>query len=290
MPTLRFGRLNPRVRLIRANDTRYQSVLGFGAAMTDNSAWLLWDELSARRRTSVLTDLFATSGIDLNYVRVPIGASDFTADGVPYSYDDMPAGQADPSLTHFSVAHDEAYILPALRAMLRLNPRTDILATAWSVPDWMKANDALNNPTWAAGEVLPADEPVAAKYYVSFIQAYAQAGVPVSAITPGNELGWTTEYPGMALDDEPDFITGQLIPALRAAGLATPVYDFDGSGFTWETQYLATHPSYRAAIAGSAVHCYAGLKQMSELHAANPGGSLIESECSPGIVNYPTPR
>jgi glucosylceramidase len=288
-PALRFGPLNPRMRTIRVNDsTRYQSVLGFGAAMTDSSAWLLLDELPARQRTAVMADLFASSGIGLNYVRVPIGASDFTANGVPYSYDDMPAGQTDPGLAHFSVAHDEAYILPALRAILRLNPRTDVLATAWSVPGWMKANDALDNPTWGAGEVLPADEPVAAEYYVRFIQAYAQAGVPVSAITPGNELGWTTEYPGMALASEPDFITGQLIPALRGAGLATPVYDFDGSGFAWETQYLATHPSYRAAIAGSAVHCYAGLDQMSELHAANPGGILIESECSPGIVNYST--
>jgi glucosylceramidase len=291
MPTLRFDRLNPWVRAIRVNDrARYQSVLGFGAAMTDSSAWLLWDELPARRRTSVLTDLFASSGIDLNYMRVPIGASDFTADGVPYSYDDMPAGQTDPTLAHFSIAHDEAYILPALRAMLRLNPRTDVLATAWSVPGWMKTNDALSNLTWGAGTVLPAEEPVAAKYYARFIQAYAQAGVPVSAITPGNELGWTTEYPGMALDDEPDFITEQLIPTLRTARLGTLVYDFDGSGFSWETQYLAAHPSYRAAIAGSAVHCYAGLEQMSKLHDANPGGSLIESECSPGVVNYATPE
>jgi glucosylceramidase len=291
MPTLRFGPLNPGVRVIRVNDrTRYQTVLGFGATMTDSSAWLLWDELPARRRTSVFRDLFASSGIDLNYVRVPIGASDFTADGVPYSYDDMPAGQADPSLAHFSIAHDEAYILPALRAMLRLNPRTDVLATAWSVPGWMKANDDLSNLTWGAGALLPADEPVAARYYARFIQAYAQAGVPVSAITPGNEPGWTTEYPGMALVDEPDFITGQLTPALRAAGLPTRVYDLDGSGFSWETQYLTAHPSYRATIAGTAVHCYAGLDQMSELHAANPGGSLIESECSPGIVNYPTPE
>jgi glucosylceramidase len=94
----------------------------------------------------------------------------------------------------------------------------------------------------------------------------------------------------MALDDAPDFITGQLIPTLRAAGLPTRVYDLDASGFTSETQYLTAHPSYRAAIAGSAVHCYAGLEQMSQLHGANPGGSLIESECSPGIVTYPTPE
>ena len=67
MPRLRFGRLKACVRAIRVNDRdRYQSVLGFGAAMTDSSAWLIWDELPARRRTSVMRDLFASSGIELN--------------------------------------------------------------------------------------------------------------------------------------------------------------------------------------------------------------------------------
>ena len=37
---------------------------------------------------------------------LPGSASDFTAAGKPYSYDDIPPGKSDPKLAHFSVAHD----------------------------------------------------------------------------------------------------------------------------------------------------------------------------------------
>ena len=66
--------------------------------------------------------LFGAKGIRLNFLRVPIGASDFTATGTPYTYDDLPAGQTDPSLAHFSIAHDLAYIVPALREVIVAQP------------------------------------------------------------------------------------------------------------------------------------------------------------------------
>ena len=53
--------------------------------------------------------------IHLGFMRVPIGASDFTKGGTPYSYDEVPRGQSDPSLARFSVSHDDAYVLPMLR-------------------------------------------------------------------------------------------------------------------------------------------------------------------------------
>lgn len=287
MPALRIGRIRRDERTIWVDaGVRYQPVVGFGAAMTDTSAWLLYDELPAATRANVMAALFGSDGIGLNYVPVPMGASDFTVWGVPYSYDDLPAGQSDPALADFSIAHDDAYILPALQMMRRLNPSTNVFAAPWSLPGWMKANDALDNVAYS-GALLRSDFAVAADYYVRFIQAYAQAGVPVSAIAPINEGGTPSEYPGMDLDDEPGFITGYLVPALRAAGLGTAVYDLDGTGFSNEEQWLA-NPAYRSTIAGTAVHCYAGLAQMSQLHEMNPAGSLIMTECSPGVVSYAT--
>jgi hypothetical protein len=47
-----------------------------------------------------------------------MGASNYTVCYDPYSYDDMPGGQADPTLSNFSLAHDELYVIPALKAML----------------------------------------------------------------------------------------------------------------------------------------------------------------------------
>ena len=286
MPAVSFGAVNPAVPMIQVSDsTRYQEIIGFGAAMTDSSAWLLYDELPTATRAAAMGALFGPDGIALNYVRVPIGASDFTATGVPYSYDDVPAGDTDPSLDHFSIAHDEPYVLPSLRMMLELNPTVEILASPWSAPAWMKANDALDDVGYA-GVLQPQGFEAYADYLVAFIRAYADAGVPITAITPENEAHTPTLYPGMDLD-EAGFITRDLVPALRAAGLGTEVYGLDGSGFLY-SEGMLSDPTVRDDIAGIAWHCYAGLEQMSQMQAIDPTASMIMSECSPGVVAYPT--
>jgi O-glycosyl hydrolase len=120
MRSLPAGRFSPTTRILRGvrvidvDDTqRYQRFIGAGGAMTDSSAWLIWTQLAPATRSLLMKLLFAPSGAHMSLLRVPIGASDYTADGVPY--DDQPAGRTDPRLADFSVAHDEPYILPALR-------------------------------------------------------------------------------------------------------------------------------------------------------------------------------
>ena len=286
LPPVSFGAVNPAIPMIEVSDsTRYQEIIGFGAAMTDSSAWLLYDELPPAPRAAVMSALFGGDGIGLNFVRVPIGASDFTATGVPYTYDDVAAGETDPSLEHFSIAHDEAYVLPALRMMLALNPSVEILASPWSAPAWMKANDALDDQGYA-GVLLPQSFDSYVGYLVAFIRAYANSAVPITAITPENEAHTATMYPGMDIDED-GFITRSLVPALRAAGLGTEVYGLDGSGLAY-AEGMLSDPTVRDDIAGIAWHCYAGLEQMSQLQALDPPASMIMSECSPGVTAYPT--
>ena len=144
---LRFEQQLPTgIPVIDVDDgVRYQRIEGVGAAMTDTSAWLIHDELPPAASAALMRNLFGPDGVRLRVIRVPIGASDFTRDGRPYSYDDLPAGQSDPSLTHFSVAHDDAYIVPELRAALRLDRGRAGAASPWSPPGWMKRNGALDN-------------------------------------------------------------------------------------------------------------------------------------------------
>ena len=71
-----------------------------------------------------------------------MGASDFVA-GDHYTYDDVPAGQTDYAMKHFSIAHDRKQILPLLRQALRLNRDLTVVATPWSPPAWMKTNSSL---------------------------------------------------------------------------------------------------------------------------------------------------
>lgn len=276
------------VPVVHVDDaTRYQRVVGVGAAITDTSAWLLHNELSAGTRAVVMQKLFGPGGIRLGFVRVPIGAADFTSDQVPYSYDDLPPGQSDPTLGHFSVRHDDAYIIPILRQMLRINPRVEILASPWSPPAWMKTNHSLGNHADAGGLLPDAYGPLA-QYFVKFIRAYGSRGVTIDAITAQNEPRQGANYPGLNLPEpaEATLIARYLAPALAAARLHTRIYAHDFKWLFWSpATALATDPAVAKDIAGIAWHCYDGNPDvMATLHRSRPALDQIESECSSGIA------
>lgn len=295
LPGLRFSsRPAPRGPQITVDaSVRYQRFRGAGGALTDSSAWLIGTRLRPGTRAWLLRRLFGPTGINLNLIRLPIGASDFTATRAPYSYDDMPAGQTDPTLTHFSIAHDQAYIIPVLRQATALAERPFLLASMWSPPAWMKANDSLGNPA-GAGTLLSADYAPLAQYFVRFLQAYRQAGVAVQAITPQNEPGQQTTYPGLneTAPEEAAFVSANLAPDLRAAGLATRIFGFD-SNWSGEGSFAQQLLGSAAApdLAGFATHCYYGSPTaMAGVHALAPALEQIESECAPGNLNFPVPE
>jgi glucosylceramidase len=294
LPDVHFSTSRPAgVPVIHVEDSvRYQRIAGFGAAMTDTSAWLLYGQLSPASRATVMSNLFGAGvgAIHLGFVRVPIGASDFTKDGRPYSYDDLPPGQTDPSLSHFSVAHDDAYIVPALRQMLATNPDVKILANPWSPPGWMKTNHALGNPG-NRGKLLRSAYGPLARYFVKFLQAYASRGVPIDSITPQNEPTQQASYPGLNWPEsgEAQWIVQDLQPALRAAGLHPKVYGFDWhyAAHTY-AQTLVRDRDVARGLAGVAWHCYVGdPNEMTRLHDLAPQLDQLETECSSGISPGP---
>jgi glucosylceramidase len=141
---------------------RYQQMDGFGAAMTDSSAWLMATKLSASQRAELVNRLFSPSaGIGIGYVRVPVGASDFSLRH--YTYDDTCCDLAD-----FSVPADEAHRIPLLVEAKRLNPALELMATPWSAPGWMKTTDSLYQGTLRADYV---DD--YASYLARFVDAWA---------------------------------------------------------------------------------------------------------------------
>jgi hypothetical protein len=71
--------------------TRYQDWVGVGAAVTDSAAWVLQHDLSASQRASLLADLFGSSGAGLGFLRMSIGASDFSLSR--YTLDDVRRGR-----------------------------------------------------------------------------------------------------------------------------------------------------------------------------------------------------
>jgi glucosylceramidase len=270
--------------VVQVNDgMRYQRFEGIGAAMTDTSAWLIETKLSEFNRFRLMRELFSRDGLHLGFVRVPIGASDFSANERPYSYDDLPPGQVDPQLRKFSIAHDRAYILPALVQATSLNRRITFLANPWSAPGWMKANDSLDNIA-GAGALLPQYYAAFANYFVRFIKDYARAGVRIGAVVPENEPGARTIYPGMELppSDEAAFVNQNLAPSLSAAGLHTQIY---GSDLSWDrTDYVNQLVLDTHAIVGISWHCYRGNPAVMQLY---PHITQIMDECSNELPHFP---
>jgi glucosylceramidase len=268
-------------QLLSVNDTiRYQPLEGIGASLTDSAAWVIANDLDAGQRDALMQELFsATGGIGLDLLRQPMGASDFAANG-NYSYDDVADGQSDPQLLQFSIAHDEAYIVPLLQQALAINPALKVLAVPWSPPAWMKTPGTMNG-----GSIDPQYLPNLAQYFVRFLQAYQQDGIDVYAIAMQNEpLHSTVAYPSAAVpaDVEAGFIANELGPALVGANLgAVKILGYDHN---WDnTAYPESLLASAAAqyLAGTAFHCYGGdVGAQTAVHDAYPDKEIWFTECS----------
>lgn len=281
-PTVTFGtggsQSSPVITVNEA--TQYQTMDGFGASLTDSSAWVIWNDLDSSQQAALMQQLFSpTAGIGLSFLRQPMGATDFAVNG-NYSYDDVPAGQADPQLADFSIAHDTTYIIPLLQQALAINPAAKVVALPWSPPAWMKGSGTMNG-----GDMNTACFPSLAQYFVLYLQVYQQSGIPVYAISVQNEpLNSTSSYPSeyLAASDESDFIANYLGPALNNAGMGTVkilAYEHNWDNTDYPESVLGSSAS--PYVAGSSFHCYNGyVSAQSAVKAAYPGKAIWFTECS----------
>lgn len=259
---------------------RYQTMAGFGASMTDSSAYVL-SGLPRATRQSIMKELFSPDqGIGLSAVRQPMGASDLARGN--YSYDDQPAGKTDPTLADFSVAHDRAYILPRLKEALRLNPELTTMASPWSPPGWMKDSGSM-----VTGTLKPQYYAAYARYFVKFLKAYERAGVPTDYVTPQNEpLYEPAGYPGMDFpaSDETAFVGDHLGPAIARSGVDTKIlgYDHNWDAPAYPEQLYADADAARY-VPGTAWHCYGGsVSAQTASHNDYPHSQAFLTECSGG--------
>jgi glucosylceramidase len=261
--------------------TRYQEITGFGASLTDASAWLIQHALNGAQRDSLLRHLFGRdSGIGFSVVRIDMGASDFSRSH--YSYDDVPAGQRDASLSRFSIDADRAETIPILRRALEINPRLFLIASPWSAPGWMKTTG-----TMIGGTLRPDAFDAYAEYFRRFITAYHAEGIEIDAITIQNEPHHEpNDYPGMRLDpaQRARFIGSHLGPMLERARIRTRIFDWDHN---WDEPQsplaVLADSTARRFVSGVAWHCYGGeVAAQSTVRDVHPDKEVWFTECSGG--------
>ena len=292
-----FSAAPPADLTVTVDPTRtFQTMTGFGGSITDSSAVVL-SSLSPSARDAAMHLLFdPATGDGLDFLRQPIGASDFVATQ-DYTFDDLPAGQTDYLQRHFSIAHDEAQILPLLREAERINPRLTIMATPWSPPAWMKTGGSL-----IGGRLI--DNPKIyfsyALYLLKFVAAYRAQGVHVDAITVQNEPQNRSPggYPGTDLPAiQEEKVIEDLGPMLRAAGLHTKILAYDHNWAEHPNDVASTPPDETSDIndypqevlaspaarwvSGVSYHCYFGdPSAMTALHHQFPNTAIYQTECS----------
>jgi glucosylceramidase len=284
---------------IQVDDTiRYQTLEGVGASFTDSAAWLVWEKLTPAQRNQLMQDLFSPQGIHLSFLRQPMGATDLALSN--YTYDDLPPGDTDPDMTQFSIAHDQAYIIPTIKAALAANPQMKVLALPWSPPAWMKTSESTNGGTLNTEYFSPLS-----KYFIKFIQAYEANGIPINYVAVQNEpLYETGGYPTMFMTplDEGNFIARYLGPALAAQRFQNRGWNFArqntsaadatpgifGYEHNWDNplypELLLRNPEVRPYLAGISFHCYAGsvADAQNAIHNLQPGTPIWFNECTGG--------
>lgn len=258
---------------------RYQSVDGFGYTLTGGSATLI-NSLPANSKTSLLQELFGkeANSIGVSYLRINIGASDLSAS--VYTYDDMPAGQTDPALAHFSLDPDRSGgtgLIPLLKEILAINPQIKILGSPWTPPVWMK-----DNGNSVGGSLKTEYYDVYAQYFVKYIQQMKAEGITIDAITPQNEPLHPGNNPSllMTAEQQRDFIKNSLGPAFQTANIATKIIVYDHNCDKPEYPLtILNDPAAKAFVDGSAFHLYAGdIGALSTVHNAHKDKNVYFTE------------
>ncbi len=252
----------------------FQTVDGFGYTLTGGSAAVI-SNLNATRRQELLQELFnPETGIGISYLRISIGASDMNESA--YTYDDLPSGQTDASLSNFSISND-TQLTTLIQSILAINPNIKILATPWSAPVWMKTNNS-----FVGGSLKPEYYSTYAQYFVKYIQAMQSLGININAITPQNEPLNPYNNPSMVMEavSQADFIKNNLGPAFQTAGLNTKIIAYDHNCDVYQYPITVLNDAgARPFVDGSAFHLYAGdISALSIVHNAYPDKNVYFTE------------
>jgi glucosylceramidase len=173
-------------------NTKYQTWRGFAGCFNE-AGWDALKVLSQDKIDQAINLLFdRKNGIGFQWGRIPIGASDYALSR--YTLDDGTGD--DLTMSRFSIARDKDCLIKFIKAAQAVKPNLLFWASPWTPPPWMKKG-AFDAAGYDGGtmrneaNVLKAH----ALYFSKFITAYEAEGIPINAVCPQNEPGYTRAYP-----------------------------------------------------------------------------------------------
>ena len=301
------------VKMIESNvinlypDFAFQTIEGFGGAMTESSAYLL-SRMDEETQNQALQDIFGPDGLHARFVRVPIASCDYSLE----EYQAVADPIADPDLATFSIDRDRKYVLPMLKKAIEISAEPiSVLMSPWSPPyQWKTAPKIAKNDAAVYGAMgMPVPEEIPqrnhggslkpeyygswAKYVVKYLQAYLDEGIPVTMLSLQNETVAATTWDSCVWTPEESktYLKDYLYPEMKKAGLTDKIGIFiwdhnKERAFEWAETIIDAETDHM--VAGIAFHWYSGdhFEALRMLRERFPKKKLLLSEACIEFSKY----
>ncbi len=230
---------------------KFQKFLGIGGAITD-AASEVFSKLSEDKQEELLNAYYSEEGINYNIIRTSIHSSDFGLGSHTY------IKEGDKELKTFSIAKDKEKRIPMIkRASSIIKDDLVFYASPWSPPAFMKTNKNMLQ----GGKLLPEYYQTWADYFVKFIKAYENEGIPVWGVTIQNEPMATQRWESCiyTAEDERDFLKNNLGPTFEKAGFGNKkivVWDHNRDLISHRANTIFEDPEASKYAWGIGLHWY----------------------------------
>ncbi|XP_025268402.1 glucosylceramidase [Camponotus floridanus] len=273
---------------ITVNQTdMYQKIFGFGGAMTDSAAINILN-LTHNTSDNLLKSYFGPHGINYNFIRMPMGGTDFSTR--PYTYAMI---ENDVLLSDFDLQpEDYNYKIPLTKRAQELKENEiKLLTVPWTASPWMKTKYS-----WTSNAKLrPEYRQLWANYFVKYFEAYRNAGLEFWGVSSQNEpvsylyapningMVWTAE-------EERDWIIEYLSPTLKKNGFEhIKIFIMEENRLTlpdWPKKVFKDQ-RVRDIVSGVTVHFYFDKKvrshTLTEIKRNFPEKLIMYTEACTGV-------
>ncbi|PZP52349.1 MAG: glycosyl hydrolase [Pseudopedobacter saltans] len=231
---------------------QFQSITGFGGAITDASAET-YAQLPQQVQEEIIKAYYdSISGLGYNIVRTNMNSCDFSSDSYTYVKDN------DYTLSSFNIDHDKKYRLPLLqKARKAIGKDFTFFISPWSPPAWMKDNNSMLH----GGHLKTEYYNNWANYFIKYIHALEQNGLPVWGLTVQNEpmANQTWESCIFSAEQERDFLKKSLGPTLWKNGMKDKkviIWDHNRDLIFQYASTILNDPDATKYVWGTGIHWY----------------------------------
>jgi len=233
-------------------DKTFQTFVGIGGAITDASAEV-FAKLSPEKQEEFLNAYFSKDkGIGYTLVRTNMNSCDFSSGSYTY------VQEGDKELKTFNIQPDKQFKIPLIKkAMAMIGNKASFYISPWSPPAFMKDNKNMLH----GGKLLPEYRQAWANYYVKYIKALEQEGLPVWGLTVQNEpmAKQIWESCIFTAEEERDFLRDYLGPTLQKAGMGNKkitVWDHNRDLLLQRANTILDDPAANKYVWGIGFHWY----------------------------------